>query len=141
MTDLPISGRTIVPARDLEWKAVRASGPGGQNVNKVATKIDLRFDLPRCTALPEDVKARLRALYGHRLDAEGRVVVVSESARSQLGNLELARARLADMIRSALVAPKRRRPTRPSLAAKVRRLSTKRQRGERKAERRRLDYD
>jgi ribosome-associated protein len=136
--DLDIDGRVVVPAAELQWTAVRASGPGGQNVNKVATKVELRFDLPGSAALSLAAKARLRALAASRLDAEGRLVITSQATRSQQGNLEDARNKLAALIRRALVPPKRRRPTRPTAGSKERRLDAKRQLSQKKGGRGRV---
>lgn len=133
MDDLDIDDRVRIPARDLRWSAARSGGPGGQNVNRVATKVDLRFDLPGTTALSEAVKRRVRTLYGHRLDAEGHLIVIASSARTQARNLGLARAKLADMLRRALSAPRPRRPTRPTRASRAKRLQHKRARGQTKA--------
>jgi ribosome-associated protein len=130
--DLDIDGRVVVPAAELQWTAVRSGGPGGQNVNKVATKVELRFDLPGSAALAPAVKARLRALAGPRLDAEGWILITSQATRSQADNLEDARGKLAALIRRALVPPKRRRPTRPTAGSKERRLGAKRQLAEKK---------
>lgn len=132
MDPLVIDDRTTLPGTDLEWTAVRASGPGGQNVNKVASKVDLRFDLRGTAALSPPVKARLRRLAGGRLDAAGRIVIVRSRHRDQARNLEAARDALRELILAALVPPKPRRPTRPTRASKRRRLEAKRRQGEKK---------
>ena len=140
MDDLVISPAVVIPARDLAWTAVRASGPGGQNVNKVSSKVDLRFDLAGSAALSPELKARVRARAGaSRLDAEGRVVIVSQVTRDQKRNLEDARERLAALIRAAMVVPKKRKKTQPSRGAKERRLGEKKRRGEIKRGRGRVD--
>jgi ribosome-associated protein len=136
---LIIDGAVTIPAGELSWTAVRASGPGGQNVNKVASKVELRFDLAASVALGEDVKSRLHALARSRVDAEGKLVVTSQLTRDRGRNLEDARAKLADLIRKALTVPRRRKATRPSLGSKRRRLEGKRRQGEKKAGRRTTD--
>lgn len=138
MNDLMVTDTITVPARELSWTAVTSGGPGGQNVNKVATKVQLRWDLAHSTALPGWAADRLRAIAGaRRLDADGSILISSSTTRSQDRNLELALERLAELIREALDRPKLRRPTRPSRAAKARRLESKRRTSEKKAERRR----
>jgi ribosome-associated protein len=134
-TDLEIAPGIVILARELAFTAVRSGGPGGQNVNKVSTKVELRFDLDRSTSLAPPVKARLRAQNPARFDAEGRLLVVCDDTRSQLMNLELARERLAELVRRALVVPKRRRPTKPSFGSRQARLDNKKKRSQTKQSR------
>jgi ribosome-associated protein len=118
-----------VPGRALTVRAVRASGPGGQNVNKVATKIDLRVDLDAIEGLPEGARSRLRTLAAQRLDANGRLVVTSQAERTQAANLEDARDKVRRLVRAALVRPRARVATRTPAGAEQRRLDVKRRRG------------
>ena len=120
---------------ELEEKFVRSSGPGGQNVNKVATAVQLRFDAAGSPSLPQDVKQRLLALAGRRATEDGVVVIDARGQRTQEQNRREARQRLIDLIRRAAVRPKTRRRTRPSAAARRRRLDEKRHRGETKRRR------
>jgi len=136
MEPLRIDPGTTIPAEELSWRAARASGPGGQNVNKVATKVELRFDLARDTALPEPAKSRLRAAQSHRLDAEGALIVGSQATRSQSRNLQDAREKLAALVRASLRAPKTRRPTKRTRGSERRRLEEKRRQSEKKHRRR-----
>jgi len=136
--DLVINDRVTVPARDLSWTASRASGPGGQNVNKVATKVTLRFDLRGTEALTRAQKGRLRKLAGRRIDAQGALTINAQAERSQRQNLERARDGLRKLVRRALVPPKRRVETKPTRASKRKRLENKRRRGDQKKARGRV---
>ena len=141
MSDLRINARVVIAGRHLSWTASRASGPGGQNVNKVNSKVSLTYDLRACDRLPPDAKARLRKQASGRLDQQGRLSISSQKTRDQSRNLEDARERLRALIEAALVRPKARRKTKPSRASKRRRLDAKRQNKEKKAKRGRVDWD
>src|SRR5262249_39603380 len=127
--------------RALTMRAVRSSGPGGQNVNKVASKIDLRVDLEAIEGLSDRARARVHALALNRLDSDGRLVVTSQESRDQSRNLEIAREKVRRLVASALREPRVRRATRPSAGARERRLESKKQRGSLKRSRGRLEME
>lgn len=133
---MPIhAGEVVIPDSDLSVSFMRAGGPGGQNVNKVSSAVQLRFDLAGTQVLRPAVKARLRALVGHRLTDEGAVLIVARNHRSQEQNRREAEERLADFVRRALIEPRVRRPTRPTRASKMRRLEGKSRRSDVKRKR------
>ena len=127
------AGDLLIDESEIVESFVRASGPGGQNVNKVASAVELRFDARRSPSLPDDVAARLIRLAGARATQEGIIVIFAQRHASQARNRQDARARLAAMLVEAQERPKPRRPTRPTLASKARRLDDKRSRGAVKA--------
>jgi ribosome-associated protein len=136
-----VTGALTIPADELHWTSVRSSGPGGQNVNKVSSKVELRFDFERSTVLHDDTRARLRVIAQGRLDSTGQILVVSQATRDRQRNLEDARAKLAELIARACHRPKRRRPTRPSRGATESRLSDKRHHSARKRNRSSAGFD
>jgi ribosome-associated protein len=137
--DLHVTGDVVIPAAELAVTYVRASGPGGQNVNKVASKAVVRFDLRTTTALGPDAKARALVRLASRLTHAGELVVTNGTTRNQTRNRAAALARLAALLKAAVTPPRPRRPTRPSTAAVARRLDVKHRRARTKADRRRID--
>ncbi len=127
-----VTGTIVLDEREIDERFVRASGPGGQNVNKVSTAVELRFDV-RASSLPADVKQRLIELAGHRMTMNGVLLLDSREHRTQAQNREAARARLVALVQQAARRPKKRRPTKPRAAAGEQRLASKKQRSEVKA--------
>jgi ribosome-associated protein len=132
---LVVSEHIAIPDEELEWKFIRSSGPGGQNVNKVASAVQLRFLLPQNTSLPAAVRSRLQRLAGQRLVDDGSILLTARNERSQEQNRRAALERLADLVRAALIEPKIRKKTRPTRASKERRIDTKKRRAGTKRQR------
>jgi ribosome-associated protein len=122
----------VIPDDELEWKFIRASGPGGQNVNKVSSAAQMRFRLPQNSSIPVAARNRLRALAGQYILDDGTLLFTARTERSQEQNRRNAEERLAALIRAALVEPKVRRKTRPTKASKERRIESKKHRGQTK---------
>jgi len=125
MPELRITPVIVIPESELSEDFILSSGAGGQNVNKVASAVQLRFDALHSTSLPDDVCVRLLRLAGHRLTKEGVVIVTARESRDQVRNRQIARERLAELIRRATLVPKKRKPTRPTRASKERRIESK----------------
>ncbi len=138
---LVISPQIAIPDEELEWKFIRSSGPGGQNVNKVSSAVQLRFLLAVNTSLPVAARNRLRGLAGQKLIDDGSIMLSARSERSQEQNRRAALERLAQLIRAALIEPKIRKKTRPTRASKERRIESKKRRASTKRQRGRSGWE
>jgi ribosome-associated protein len=133
---IPVTAHIALDEREIEESFVRSSGPGGQNVNKLSTAVQLRFNVRRSPSLPDDVRARLMRLAGSKLTREGELVIIAQSHRTQARNRDDALDRLLELIRRAAVAPIKRRPTKPTKASRERRIEGKKRRAGIKQQRR-----
>lgn len=138
MSDLHVAAGIWIPDTAIAFRAIRSAGPGGQNVNKVSSKVELRVDVSQIIGLSEAAHARLRALAGKRLLDSGELLVTASETRNQLENRQIAEAKVVSLVQEALVAPKARRPTKPTKASKERRIAAKQGRSERKQSRGRI---
>jgi len=138
---IQINKTLAIDPAELRWQAIRASGPGGQNVNKVATAVQLFFDARNSPSLPEGVRHRILNTPGPNLTADGTLIIKADTKRTQAANRDEALRRLKGLIRAATLVPKKRKATRPTRASAKRRVETKKKRGDIKANRARVDSD
>jgi ribosome-associated protein len=130
-----VATHIVIPDGEIEEHFILSSGAGGQNVNKVASAVQLRFDVLHSPSLPDDVRVRLLRLGGHRLTKDGVLVITARESRDQVRNREIAREKLAELIRAATYVPKKRKPTRPTRASKERRIDSKKRNARTKQQR------
>ena len=132
MPNLQINSDLSIPLSEFRMSYIRASGPGGQHVNKSSTAVQVRFDVRNTVSLPNEIRQRLVAIAGNRLTTDGELIVTAQRFRSRKQNTQDALDRIARLVRRATIVPKKRRPTKPTAAARKRRLDDKKKRGERK---------
>lgn len=137
---LVVTPRIQIPDIELEFSFARSSGPGGQNVNKVNSKAILSWNFSTTSSLPLDVQERFLAAYAGKLTTDGRLVIAADESRDQARNMEICLEKLAAMLKAVAVAPKKRKPTKPSRAAKEKRISSKKKHGDIKKGRQKIDY-
>ncbi|HXC55738.1 MAG TPA: alternative ribosome rescue aminoacyl-tRNA hydrolase ArfB [Rhizomicrobium sp.] len=141
MADLRVTSTILIADGELSESFILSSGAGGQNVNKVASAVQLRFDVLHSPSLPDDVRVRLLRLGGHRLTKDGVLVISARESRDQVRNREIARQKLAELVRAASYVPKKRKPTRPTKASKERRIDAKKRNARNKQQRSRRFED
>ena len=130
MDDLRVNSQLVIPSAELQWRFSKASGPGGQNVNKVSSAVELRFEALKSPNLPNQVKVRLKKIAGRRWTNEGAIIIQVEETRYQARNREIARKRLKELIVKATIVQKKRIATKPTVSSQRRRIKSKKQRGE-----------
>lgn len=137
---IEVTPSIAIDENDLEFEFLRSSGPGGQNVNKVETAVRLRFNFLKCEVLPLEVRVRIKRLAGSRLDSEGNLLLLARSKRTQEGNKQDAVERLVELIRQALIVPKKRRDTKPTRSSQIKRVESKRKHSQNKNMRRNTSH-
>lgn len=137
---LEVSARIKIDDNELEFSFARSSGPGGQNVNKVNSKAVMCWNPYESPSLPPDVRERFLKSFGNKLTTDGRMIISADESRDQARNMDICREKLAEMLRSVATAPKKRKPTKPSKAAKEKRITSKKKHGDIKKNRQKIDY-
>lgn len=138
---LRVNESVAIPLSELDVRVSRSSGAGGQHVNKTSSRVEIFWNIPSSRALSDDERARLMAKLGSKLTTEGSIRVVASDMRSQSRNRELAEERLAELVRRALIVPRKRRPTKPTMASKEARLDEKKRRASKKRDRQQKSFD